>query len=746
SDTNFLNRSAIFEASNNKNTQGTLAVSRTSRTGSTKPDTGSTSPMAKQPSPMSKPRVSVDRSPRSAESKTANKNSTTPDKLPRAAKASELREKLHAVEKDLKKARDQLASVELEKIKAVEELNEAKHQLQQATEAQGRAEESLDMEKLRASELQKSGKDASLKREEGLQREIEGLRSRQTRDASAMSSMAQELERIKAELVDATNARELALTQADDAKRTAELLSQEVGRLKASHDSKLDDANKEATEMIQKMDAEVSAMQLELGRAKAAEEKLAQMEALIEKLQIEVADARKGKSDASELVDEWRKKTEMLKADLEEAYQSEKSASDSLAAMMVQLEESKSLFEDAESEISTLRGKIKSLEIEVAKQKTDLEESDRQLDSAQQDAVNIGKTVDLLKLELQTLEEEKLQAVNREKVAAAKAESLTEENDRLINELKISKDEGEKGSKAMEGLASALQAISREARDKEERLLRTEAEVEEAQAEIEQLNIALRNTEERYEVMLDEARYDIVCLKKIVERFEAEGSKSSSEWAAKELNFVNTIKELEEEIAAMKIEMARMVELQKAAEQATQEAKKDSAETMTKLRQAETGATCAYGGAAEESKHERLRLREALLDKETELQSIAQENDDLRGQEAAALQKASVLLTQATAKKMEDQQHLKGIEEADVASERDHEEESFDDDDDDDEDMGSNTDGSSINLTDGTNGSTDDGTASSPAKQLQQQQQQQQQQRKKALLHKFGNLLKNKNF
>ncbi|CAL9074225.1 unnamed protein product [Musa textilis] len=727
-------KSAIFEASNNKSAQGTVKVSRTSRTGSTKPDAGSTSPMAKQPSPMSKPRASVDRSPRSAESKTANKNSTTPDKLPRAAKGLEMQEKLHAVEKDLKKARDQLASVELEKIKAVEELNEAKHQLQQATEAQRRAEESLEMEKLRASELEKSGKDASMKREEELQKEIEGLRSRQTLDASAMSSMAQELERIKAELVDATNARELALTQADDAKRTAELLSEEVGRLKASQDSKLDDANKEATEMIQKMDAEVSAMQLELGRAKAAEEKLAQMEALVEKLQIEVADARKGKSDASELVDEWSKKTEMLKADLEEAYQSEKSASDSLAAMMVQLEESKSLFEDAEYEISTLRGKIKSLEIEVVKQKTDLEESDRQLDSAQQDAVNIGKTVELLKLELQTLEEEKLQAVNREKVAAAKVESLTEENDKLVNELKISKDEGEKASKAMEGFASALQALSKEAGDKEERLLRTEAEVEEAQAEIEQLNIALRNTEERYEVMLDEARYDIVCLKKIVERFEAEASKSSSEWTAKELNFVDTIKELEEEIGAMKVEMARMVELQRATEQATQEAKAHAAETMTKLRQAETGAMCAYG-AAEESKHESLRLREALLDKETERQSIAQENDDLRGQEAAALQKASVLLTQATAKKVEDQ-HLKRNEEADVASDRDHEEESIDGDDDD-EDMGSNTDGSSINLTDGTNGSTDDGTASSPAKQ---------QQRKKALLHKFGNLLKNKNF
>lgn len=62
---------------NNKNTQGALQVSKTNRNGAAKSYTRSPSPLEKPSSAIPKPRVSVDRSPKSLESKIANKNSTT---------------------------------------------------------------------------------------------------------------------------------------------------------------------------------------------------------------------------------------------------------------------------------------------------------------------------------------------------------------------------------------------------------------------------------------------------------------------------------------------------------------------------------------------------------------------------------------------------------------------------------------------------------------------------------------------
>ncbi|WOL07998.1 hypothetical protein Cni_G16749 [Canna indica] len=107
---------------------------------------------------------------------------------------------------------------------------------------------------------------------------------------------------------------------------------------------------------------------------------------------------------------------------------------------------------------------------------------------------------------LKKLEEEKLQALDKVKFAASYIDELFEEKNILIDELKTSKEELQK---------------------------------------IEQLDSTLKNTEERYEVMLDEARYEIVCLKKTVEKLEAETNNSSTEWDTKELHLINGIKKSE---------------------------------------------------------------------------------------------------------------------------------------------------------------------------------------------------------
>lgn len=614
----------------------------------------------------------------------------------------ELHENVNALEKELKKAKEELALAEQEKSRAFEELNDVKkfayetnEKLQVATDAQKRAEESLEKE-LHDKKLENARKEAAQEREEKLWQAINSLKSQHSLDMSKLQSISQELEGIKLELKGALSAKEIALKQADEERETAEtyrerveLLSEEVNRSKALHNRKFDSMNKEANETIKKLEAEASTLKLELEQSKAEKDKLAKMEQLVDELQVEVTNARKVESDASELVDKWQKRIEKLKVDLDEAHQSEKSASDSLAAMMVQLEESKSLLEDAESEISTLQGKIRSLEIEVEKQREDLEESDRQVDAARQDAVNIGKTVDLLKLEIQNLEEEKLQAINRERSRITKFESLVEEHNKLMDELRISRDQEEKNQKAMEGLAVTLQSVSKDAREKDERLLRTQAELEESQVEIEQLNIALRNTEDRYEVMLDEARYEIVCLKNIIERVETEASNSKSEWDKKELIFVNTIRKLEE-VASMKVEMTKMVELEKAEKQETKQANADS--------------SCE---AAEESKYGSFRLKEIFSNREDELQEHHKEHYKSKEESANNHQNHG-------------EDHEVTID-SDLSSESEREDYSID------EDLESDVD---ISMDDGT---------TSPDKQPLNQR------KKSALLHKFGSLLKKGN-
>jgi hypothetical protein len=54
-----------------------------------------------------------------------------------------------------------------------------------------------------------------------------------------------------------------------------------------------------------------------------------------------------------------------------------------------------------------------------------------------------------------------------------------------------------------------------------ERYLNKQEEIVRARAQIEELNMDLKNTRGNYEVILDEANYERVCLKKTVERVEA---------------------------------------------------------------------------------------------------------------------------------------------------------------------------------------------------------------------------------
>ncbi|XP_072962528.1 uncharacterized protein [Typha angustifolia] len=659
-------KSGLSEASNNKRAPETPRVSKVGRAGSLKSE-------ANSPSPVQNPRHSVDRSPRSVDSKPAverrSPKISTPDKQPRQVKGSELQAQLVLVQEDLKKAKEQLASIEKEKNCILGELKDAKRladeaneKLQEALVAKNRAEEATEIEKFRADELEQVGIDAAQKREEEWQKDLERIQNQHDVDVAALASTEKELERLRHELIMNNDAKNAALGHADEAMRIAEinaekveLLSGEVGRLKALLDSKVESDTNQTSELVKKLESEIAVLKGELEKARVVEEKLTKMEAMTEELRAESADAKKAELDAGRLVDEWKNKAMSLEVQLEEANLSEKFKTDSLASIAKQLEENGALLKDKESEIAALREKMEILELEVARLKTDLDESSQRFDAVQQEVFELQTTIEVVRNKLQTSEEEKLEALSNEKIASSKIESLSEERNKLLIELETTKDEEEKAKKAMEDLAAALHEASSEAREAQERFLAKETEEEHARAQIGDLKLALKNTQESYEVMLDEANYEIVCLQKTIERLEEEASDYKEELNSKDINFASSSKQSEEEIAAGRLEMHKAMESLRVAEHDLQAAKEDNAHILDKLRQVESAETEA-NKAVEEAKVESLLLKERLLDKENELQSITQENEDLRIREAAAVQKInelSVLLAEAREKKTE---------------------------------------------------------------------------------------------
>ncbi|CAL5018962.1 unnamed protein product [Urochloa decumbens] len=643
-------KSAAAEGKSGKVTPPTPKGGRASKPSPAKPANGT---------PPQAPRT-ADRSPRSADKppsgerrapKVFDRLSTPPaEKQSSAVKLSqELQAQLAAVQEELVKAKEQLVEKEKEKGKVLEELEDAKRladeanaNLMVALAARKKAEEASETEMFRAVELEQTSIESMQKKEEELQRKLENMRSQQESDAAALRSTVEQLEKARYELADAIDAKNLALNQVDDATRLSEvnahkveLLNAEVTRLKELLDTELESKEKEGAEQIMRLEAEVSALKIELQKAKDAEAKVAELGDVIEELRADVDDATKARNEAEELVDEWKQKAEILEIKLEAANQSYMVKVDSLNSVMKELDAASTLLAEKESELSVLQNKLQALEDEVARQNEDINASNERLDVAEKEAIELREEINELQSKLQALEEEKMDAINSENNASSQFESICEEKEKLSQELEASKEEYEKVKKAMEDLASALHEMSGEAREARERYLNKQEEIERAKAQIEELNMSLKNTQENYEVMLDEANYERVCLKKTVERMEAEAKNTSEEWQSKEATFVSSIKKSEEEISAMRVEMDKATET-------ARDWENKNAGLEEKLKQLESQVEEA-NRAKDEAKAEALSWKEKLLDKENELQNIKQENDDLQSKESTATEKLKEL-------------------------------------------------------------------------------------------------------
>ncbi|KAG0460613.1 hypothetical protein HPP92_020520 [Vanilla planifolia] len=646
-------KSGLLETSTNRNTLATPRGSKTGRSGAAKVDT--------ETSPQQSSRLSVDRSPRSSDSKPvaerrSSKISTAPDKQPRIVKGSEVQVQLASVQEELKKVKERLTFEETEKARLLGELSDTKKAMEEVSDklgeallAQKKAEERSELDKFRADELEQSAIEAAQRREEEWSKELEDARNQGEADADALLTATHELEKVRLELAMTTDAKNAALSHADDAVKIAEvnahkveILSGEINRLKSLFDSNLEKKANETEELIKKLDSEAENLKLELEKAKGAQKSLVEMEALVKELKIELTETNKAESDAVDLVNEWKMKVELLESQLEEGNLSEKALLDSLDSLTKKLEENKSALDDAQSEVGSLRGKVEALELEIDRHEVELEESNHQLDLTKKEVLEAEKSVQVLSLEIRRLEEEKAQALNNEMLAASNVESLTKENNKLAMELKTTREDSEKAKKAMEGLTSALHEVSTETRDLQERFLVKQEEVEISNAEVEKLRIALKNTQEKYEVMLDEAKYEIACLKKAVGKCETELESSRSEWFEKELQLTAAIKNLEDDIISVKSEMDKTLEMNKQIKEETKAAEEEAKTLHDKLRKTESGLIVA-SKSVEEAKEEITCLKTRLLDNENELQSITQENDDLRIHETAASKKIKEL-------------------------------------------------------------------------------------------------------
>ncbi|URE00756.1 protein transport protein-related, partial [Musa troglodytarum] len=574
-----------------------------------------------------------------------------------AEKEMDLKAMLNLAQEDLKKSNEQLVSAKAEKTHILKELNEAKRLADEASErhkenlaAQERAEEDLEAYKIRASNLEQDNIRSAQKREEEWRTKLEIVENQHALNVAKLLSTTEELEKVQHELRMAIDAKDTALIHASEAVRSAEinsekleLLSGKASQLKALLDSKLE------------LDLEVFTLKSELEKAKAAEERLVEMEATIEGLRIEVIDAKKAESDTNCLMAEWKKKTGLLGVQLEEANELRKTSLETLASVMKQLEDNNAVLQDKEREVAALGAQVGSLRLEVARRTTELNESSQHLGVAQQETAEMGKMIAVLKSELQIAEEAKIHALNNEKAAILNMQQLTEERNKLENELDVAQCELEKDQKAMEGLASALHEVSTEVHETRERLLTKQSEVEDCDAQIEELKVTVKKNQESYEIITEKAKHEIVSVQNTAERLEKEIENSRSELDSKVLHFVNSIKRSEEEITTMRADMKKITDSLKGAELGERAAKEEELRIFDKLKHLESEAGSA-SITAEEANAESLRLKEMLLDKENELQGIIQENDDLRVRETAALEKVkelSSLVAEAASKKPE---------------------------------------------------------------------------------------------
>lgn len=572
-----------------------------------------------------------------------------------------LQEQLNLAQEELKKVKERLPFIEKEKENALEEVSEARqlandatNKLSEALEALRKADEDTEIERFRSIELEQAGIEAAQQSEDAWEKKIECVRNQHAVDISALLKTTEELQKLQKQLRMTTEAKNTALMHANDAMKIAEMnaekvenLTEEVAHFKSLIGSyKIVDGNtgseQDADHLGVVENVEVKKLRYEVEKAKEVEKRLVELGTVIEGLKMEVTDGKIRELDAKEQLDAWKNKTELLEWKFDESTKCERSTLDSLMSTMKQLDTCTTKLEVNMSEIGAFKEKIKLLETDIAKHKCDNDELQRSLKKSIEQVLDMEKTVEGLKSDIKTLEEEKMEIIENDKKVAVQLHSVAEEKEKIMNELDNCRDELETSKNALDDLASFLKEASNETRETKEKLVEKQNEVANAKEQIVELNQSLKSTEERYMAMLSDAREEIVGLEEKIERLEIEVHNSKSEWDRKEQSFIGASKKLEEERNIVKEEIDAVVGKLKETELEKISARKENALLLERIKEVEIDKVTA-SQAMEEAKMESLKLKEILLNNETQLQSITQQNHQLREKEEVALQRIKEL-------------------------------------------------------------------------------------------------------
>nr|CAB3495153.1 unnamed protein product [Digitaria exilis] len=588
------------------------------------------------------------------------------------AKASlELQAQLSLVQEELRAAREHVAAIESDKAQIIEELALARRlaadatgKLEETEAAKRRAEEALELERFKSTEREQSAIDLAHRTDNEWRRKYDNVKRRHAEDVASLIAATRELDAVRDELASMEHAKNSAVEQADELQRIAnenakkvEVLVAEVARVKSHYETELEVKEKEAAEIIGKMESEASALRSELQKAKAFEEKLVKAEEMLEGLKVDIAYAKGAEVDASKAAQEWKTKAESLETRLEEVSRMNTRTEESLGSLTKSFEDCTSMLQDKQSQVIQLKEKVTSLEKEASEHKEGFLDTSTRLDVAAKEAAELKAAIDKLRSEHELLLEAHQKVVIDEKTASGQVGYLTDDKNRLVKELEDTRDEKDKAKKAVEDLAAALREVSSEAREAKERVLAKQAELDNAQLQVTELKAAMKNAEDRYQVMLDESNYETACLRKALEKMGSEAKSSKDEWISKEAGFVDMLKRSDDGISSIQTEMDRLNESLRVAEKEVQELKADKAQLLNKMQEFESQAM-STSSSAEEAQAESSHLKDLLSFKDKELLALNHEVTDLRLRERTASEKASKLsklLAEVTARKTEEE-------------------------------------------------------------------------------------------
>ncbi|CAN8328535.1 unnamed protein product [Cochlearia groenlandica] len=269
---------------------------------------------------------------------------------------------------------------------------------------------------------------------------------------------------------------------------------------------------------------------------------------------------------------------------------------------------------------------LEEAKVEIASLKEKVDGSYHSQDSTEDDDNSSVQDfdVDSMKTEMESTKESLVQAHEAAEASSLKVSDLLEEMKSVKNELKSAIDAEITSKKAMDDLALALKEVATDCSQTKEKLSTAETELEAARSES-------KEWKEKHE----EARKEAELLKNTSERLRIEAEESLLAWNGKESVFVSVIKRGEDEKNSLLDENNRLLEALVYAENVSKKGKEENHKVRDILKQAISEANVAKE-AAGIARAENSNLKDALLDKEEELEFALREIERMKVNEAVA--------------------------------------------------------------------------------------------------------------